>query len=347
LERTLDDLDTQAALAPTGIETTQAMDTTITEAWKGISEGLSEPAENIARDEAGRFTKKAMEAAAAAEAAAGAEGQTADVTAQDPNAATEQAAPEAKKAPASWKKEAQETFGALPPHVQDEVLRRESDFHKGIEGYKTEAQRAKVFDQAIAPYMQTIQKLGVAPQQAVAALMKADHTLRYAPPAVKQAEFMKLAKVYSIDLGQQIDPNVAELQRELYSLRESQRHWQEQNDAARNESLNSDIERFASEPGHEHFAAVRDHMAALLQGGQAKDLPDAYAQAVWANPQTREALLAKQRDTERAEATRKANEAKKAAAPNVPQRGTVAATGPRLSWEEQIKADAVRLGLAH
>ena len=44
-----------------------------------------------------------------------------------------------------------------------------------------------------------------------------------------------------------------------------------------------------------HFEAVREDMAALLQAGRAKDLKDAYDMAVYANPQTRQALLEQQR----------------------------------------------------
>ncbi|NBW77325.1 MAG: hypothetical protein EBR34_16255, partial [Sphingomonadaceae bacterium] len=40
--------------------------------------------------------------------------------------------------------------------------------------------------------------------------------------------------------------------------------------------------------------AVRVHMGALMQQGLAKDMEDAYQQAIWANPQVREKVLAEQ-----------------------------------------------------
>lgn len=342
----MSDLDTQATLETpsTGIESPVSMDSTIGDAWKEISKGLQEPAQTVARDATGKFAKTGpVEDAVVKEPVQAA--VTPPVEAPEVPETVETPVVEAKKAPSSWKKEAAEAFAVLPAHVQDEVLRREGDFHKGIEGFKQAADTGRRFESAIAPYLQTIQKLGVSPEMAVSTLMKADHTLRYAPPAVKVAEFQKLAQIYGIDLGQQIDPNVAELQNQIYQLQEQQRQNQEQQQSSVQQSLNSDISRFAAEPGHEHFEAVRDHMAALLQGGQAKDLSEAYDQAVYANPQTRNQVLAKQLEAQRAESLRKANEAKRAASVNVPQRGSTPVAAPVLGWEQQIRADAERLGL--
>lgn len=327
-----------------GIESTNTMDNTISDAWKDISKGLEAPQETIARDVTGKFARKDGEVAEVAATPAAPAEAVADVTAEP----EVPAAPvvESKKAPSSWKREAADAFSELPPHVQDEVLRREGDIHKGIEGYRAQAERAKAFDQAFAPYMQTIQKMGVTPEVAASALFKADNTLRYAPPAVKLQEIQNLAKYYGIDLQAQIDPNTAELQSRLYQLEQEREQFKQEQQAQTSASLNSDITRFASEPGHEHFDAVRDHMASLLQGGQAKDLQEAYDQAVYANPQTRATVLAQQLEKTRAEAQRKANDAKKAASVNVATRGTVAAGAPaRTPWNDaDIKADAVRLG---
>jgi nitric oxide reductase activation protein len=56
-------------------------------------------------------------------------------------------------------------------------------------------------------------------------------------------------------------------------------------------------------------------MAALIGQGAAKDLQDAYEQAVWARPDTRATLLAQQRAEEeqkrRAEAKQKAEDARR------------------------------------
>ena len=111
--------------------------------------------------------------------------------------------------------------------------------------------------------------------------------------------------------------------------------------------LNSEIARFAQ--GKDHFDAVREDMAALLQAGRAQTLDDAYQMAIWANPATRAALIAKQQQEQdaarKANADLKAKDARKASAVNIPRRGSLAATAPKGTMEDTIRAEATRLGL--
>jgi hypothetical protein len=232
------------------------------------------------RDEAGRFAPKAADQAAPVDAA--------PVAGETPQQATRQA-------PSSWKKEAAAEFAKLPPHVQDEVLRREGDFHKGIEGFKSHADAGRAYQKAIEPYQETLKSLGVDGVTAVTELMKADHILRNAPDSVKVQKLLELAHVYRIDLQKQFSPDVARYEHELFQTREQLKNLQSQTQESANASLNSEIDRFKSAPGHELFEEVRVHMASLLSGGVAQDLEDAYQQAVFANPQTRTSLLEQQR----------------------------------------------------
>jgi hypothetical protein len=90
------------------------------------------------------------------------------------------------------------------------------------------------------------------------------------------------------------------------------------------ETLNSEIQSFAKDAVH--FEAVREDMAALLQAGRAKDLKDAYDMAVYANPQTRQALLEQQRQEALKQAQKEAIAARaKSAAVSV--RGSSPASG--------------------
>lgn len=240
------------------------------------AEVKTEPATR-ARDEAGRFAAKAP-----AEPA------------PEPIAPVPEAAP-TRQAPSSWKKEAAAEFAKLPQHVQDEVLRREGDFHKGIEGFKSHADAGRAYQKALEPYQETLKSLGVDGVTAVSELMKADHVLRNAPESVKFQKLMELARVYRIDLQKQFSPDVARYEQELFTTREQLKQLQSQTQESTNASLNSEIERFKSAPGHELFEEVRVHMASLLSGGVATDLEDAYQQAVFANPQTRTSLLEQQK----------------------------------------------------
>lgn len=242
--------------------------------------------EDRTRDETGRFAAKA-------------ETQPETAAAETP---TEPVAPvvDELKMPSSWKKEYAEKWSALPPEMKGEVLRRESDMHKGIEGYKQDAQFGQSMKSAITPYMATLNSLGVSPDKAISELMAADHKLRYGSPHEKHAYFAQLAQTYGIDLGQmpeqaQIDPYLQQLQNEIQGLKQTQNQMFASKQQQEDQELNSRIDSFKSEPGHEHFNEVAAEMAALIQAGVVSTLQDAYDRAIYANPNTRSQLEAKQR----------------------------------------------------
>lgn len=252
--------------------------------------------------------------------------------------------------PNTWKKDVAAKWNTLPPEVRAEVARREADFHKGIEQYRGAAQFAQAMDKAIQPYAATLQSLNVTPEVAVKELLSADHRLRYSQPQEKLAYFAELAKAYGIDLGQvqhyepqQIDPNVSALQNQVQQLQgwiQQQSMMGQQQEEAK---LHSEISSFASDPKHSHFESVRGHMAALLQAGQAKDLADAYEQAVYANPVTRAAILAEQQEAARKELTQKAQAAKTAASVNTRSRPSMPVSTPIGSMDDTIRATLRRL----
>lgn len=278
--------------------------------------------------------------------------------AKAPAAPTVPAAPEAAEVPAeplvappnTWKKEAHEAWAKADPVLRAEAVRREADFHRGIEQYKQAAQFAQSIEKAITPYAATLNSLGVTPEKAVSELMAADHRLRYGSPQEKNAYFAQLAKSYGIDLAsvsapeqQYIDPNVSALQQQVQQLKgwiENQSIMGQQQEQA---SLNSEIASFAADPTHSHFESVRGHMSALLQAGQATSLKDAYEQAVWANPTTRTALIQQQETAKRAEATKTAQTAKQAASINVRARSSMPVSQPIGSMDETIRATLRRL----
>ena len=254
----------------------------------------------------------------------------------------------AKPAPNTWRKEVAEKWGTLPPEVQSEVERREADFHKGIETYKQKAQFADTLQAAIAPHMNTLQSLNVAPDVAVRELLQADAKLRYSPPEQKQAYFAELARAYGVDLGQvanipQPDPQTSAMAQRVQQLEgwiQQQSLMGQQQEQAK---LNSEIASFSSDPNHSHFESVRGHMAALLQAGQAQDLQDAYEQAVWANPQTRASLIAQQQAEAKAKATQTAQAAKQAASVNTRARPSMPVSQPIGTMDDTIRSTLRRL----
>ncbi len=248
------------------------------------------------------------------------------------------------------RKEEAAEWAKASPVLQQALLRRSEEMHRGLEQYRGAAQFAQKIAQAFQPYEHTIQQLGVSHEVAVGKLLEADNTLRYGSPEQKAHALASLAYQYGIDIGQvqatpAPDPQVYALQNELNQLKGFINDFQRTQQEREQGTLNSEIGKFAE--GREHFEQVREDMAALLQAGRAKDLSDAYEQAIWANPQTRAFMLAKQQAEAAAkvEAERKAQEAKKANAVNVPRRGSVPASAPTGTMDDTIRATAQKLGL--
>lgn len=327
-EETLD-----AEVLDTGIEVEeveeQSMDDTIREALAKMSpETPEEPVGERARDEQGRFAKPEVKA--------------------EPVAEIEPVAPP----PNTWKKEAAAEWGKLPPLIQQEVARREADFHKGIEQYREAAQFAQSIGQAIQPHMETMQKLGVSPQQAITELLNADAKLRYSPPDMKVQYLAQLAQAYGIDMGKvqdykpaPVDATVQALQGQVQQLQQYLQQQQMMGQQQQDEALYSDIARFAADPSHGHFEQVREHMAALLNAGLAQSLEDAYAQAVYANPTTRAQVAQQQAQRGREEAAKAAKAAREAASVNVRSRSSVVPMEPAAgqTMDDTIKNTLARL----
>lgn len=324
-------------------------DESIASAWADISKRESDPAEEPAveqavRDDSGRFKANTIKT-----------DEPVEVTDQPIEQVTEQPLEQAdSRAPSSWRKEAQAEFAKLSPLVKDEILRREDSIHKGIEQYKGAAQRGQAFDEAAQPYTSLLQQLGVQPQEAFKALLNAESQLRNGSPAQKAQMTLKLISDYGIDRDAvlqalqggeqpQVDPAYQQLHQKVQSL-ESQQAERERTDRAReSEALNSEIARFSQ--GKEHFEAVRDDMAALIQVGKAKTLDEAYQKAIRLNDDVWKAEQAKQRAADQTELAKRAKEAKRSASVNVASRGVIQPKAAIGSWDDSISAEAKRLGL--
>lgn len=307
----------------------------------GVAAGAVEDPEAAAariRDAAGKFAAKPVDGAAPASPAAPA--------AADPAAAPADAI---SAPPNTWKKEVAAKWAALPPEVRAEVERREQDMHRGIEQYKTQAAFAQTMERAMAPYQQTLQQLGVSPDRAIGELMAADHKLRHGSPQEKTAYFAQLAHNYGIDIAgaaqhlARVDPSVYALQNQNQQLQSQLQNYHQTAQQQAEASLNSDIAAFAADPSHSHFETVKPQMAALLQAGQAKDLADAYEQAIYANPTTRAAVLQQQAAAQREEAAKKAQAAKAAASVNVPRRPAMPVAQPIGSMDDTIRETLRRM----
>jgi hypothetical protein len=194
-----------------------------------------------------------------------------------------------KRPPSSWKRDYHEVWQTADPRLQEYAYKREEEMRAGIEPLRSKAQFADQMNEAIQPYMNTIQGLGIDAPRAVKALMEADHVLRNSPPDQKRAYLASLAKSYGINLGEvdpyqqvgPVDPNYYALQNELNNVRGEITSFKQQQEQAENQSLLGEINDFAGKA--EYFEEVRPTMIQLLQGGVAGTLEEAYEKAIRLN----------------------------------------------------------------
>lgn len=348
LDISTDEVVTQEAVEPTMDETIQK---TLDEINSRGEESTQETAEEkAARDEKGRFAKKEDEAKEAPPV--------------EPAEATEPPA-EVKPDPITLspefqrlglRKEEAAAFASASEEVKAAFMRRSEEMHRGIEQFREKAQFGEQIERAIAPYSDTMRAIGIAPDAAVQTLFAADYALRTGSPEQKAAMLTKIARDYQVDLNlaqnfhqNPVDAQVHTLQSQLQQMQS----WIQQQSQAREgqerDSLNSDIQRFASDPKNEHFEEVRGDMAGLLQAGLAPTLEKAYEMAIYANPIVRAKVLAKQQaDAEaqrRAEAVQKATAAKAAAAVNVSRKGALPSAKAIGTMDDTIRETAEKLGL--
>lgn len=293
-------------------------------------------------------------------------------TPEDAEETAGEAEPETPAEPAyrpKWKKAALAELDKLPPEVQQAFIaedkRREENFHKGIEQYRTGHSAAKEWDDVITPYRATIDQFQVKPQEAVKQLLATDHVLRYGQPQQKIGTILQVLQSYGInpvDLAtivqgntqqQPQDPQYQALNQRLAQFEQAQIAQQRQAEQVRQNaereqqtSIQSQIEAFASDPDHEHFELLKPMMGGLLQTGQAKDLTDAYEMAFKAHPQTANLWIAQQQ--KQWADSRKAAAQKAKTVTNVRSNGRASTAKPTAgaTMEDTIRQTAERLGLA-
>lgn len=282
------------------------------------------------RDENGRFKK----AESSLEQAADTNDQTEPVKNSAP----------ARNPWASWKREAQSVLSQLPAETQRIIQEREEQFHKGIEQYKSDAIQGRTLGKALAPHMEYLNQVGVAPEQAISTLINAEKLLRTSDPQTKTQMFMKLAHDYGIDVNSltniPFDPYKYQLEQQLQAQQAQLAQIMQSRQIAEEAQLGQTIEQFAQQ--HEYFDEVRETMADLLDKGLASDLNDAYSKAVRLND---DVFSRTTQNSGFANPVQRANNAAKAAkAAAVQVKGSP--TGGMKATEAKSTEEAVRNAMA-
>ena len=201
--------------------------------------------------------------------------------------------------PSTWKKEYVNIWDKMEKGEQidkedfvkfaEYANQRESEYKKGVSTYKAEADRAKGYENAIAPYAQDLQRRGIQPTQYIENLVRAEQILSNASYDQKVQVFQKLASDYGIQLngnGQvtQLDPYTQQLMNQLNMVNQEVSSIKGRFAQEENQRLMNEIQKYQSDTvNYPHFDVVREEMAQLLELGKAQDLETAYKKAVRMN----------------------------------------------------------------
>jgi hypothetical protein len=301
------------------------------------------PSGDRARGPDGKFLPKPAEAATAATAP--------PITDRaEPTAAT--AAPSTAQAvtpPVSWSAEAKAAWNALPPAVQQAALKREQEVSSGFAQKTAELKEYEPLKSILGPRQHLLAaEYGSVANGLQTLFSLSEFAAKDAPGFVKwfaQQRGIDLSSLAGTPAGQpqvSADPTIAALQQQIGSLTTEIQTAKQQREQAEQVELGRQIDAFKADPKHVHFEAVRAHMAALMQSGAAKDMQDAYDQAVYANPETRRLVMEEQRAAD--EAKRAADNAKSAAEAIRIRETNQATTGVRgaspskaRSWDETME----------
>ena len=219
-----------------------------------------------------------------------------EVTNEEAQEAAEDVKPVSR--PSTWKKEYVQIWDKMEKGEQiskedftkfaEYANQRESEYKKGVSTYKAEADRAKSYENAIAPYSQDLQRRNIEPTQYIENLVRAEQILSNAPYQQKVQVFQKLAADYGIQLngGQvtQLDSYTQQLMNQLNQVNQEVSSIKGRFAQEENQRLMGEIERVRSNVEQfPHFDVVREEMAQLLELGKAQDLETAYKKAVRMN----------------------------------------------------------------
>lgn len=203
---------------------------------------------------------------------------------------------QATGAPSTWSKEALADWATIPPRAQQEILKREQDMFRGLEGYKAAAEVGQKYDSVVEPYRGMLAAEQVDPVQLFQSFAANHYLLSKGTPEQKLQIATNLISSYGIDVGalvenlgtiQPIDPQVQTLQQEIRTLQNQLNGITTGQQQAAHQQMEAHVEAFASDPAHPYFNELIDDIAKFMEAG-ASSLQQAYDQAVYANPVTRQ-----------------------------------------------------------
>ena len=214
--------------------------------------------------------------------------------------AQQAAAPELK-APASWKPQAREKWGAIDPDLKAEIHRRENEHQHTLQQAAGARQFVDAFERVVRPYEMFIRAENSTPLDAVDNLMRMAATMRTGSPQQKVDVVASIISQWGIDLpmldrvvsasiqGRPVQGMPAQQQAQQFrdprvdQLLAMQAQQAQYAQAAQVQEVANTVTNFAADPKHEFFEDVRVVMGDLIEmaarRGQIMNVDDAYARA--------------------------------------------------------------------
>ena len=266
------------------------------------------------------------------------------VPAAAPPAGTEPK-PETMEAPARWTVEEKAAFAKWPPEARKEIAahygRMEADYTRKTQEAAAMRREAEPLLNLFAPHREELALHGLTPETVIRRWAAAEQRLQRDP----QSAIRWLAETYGVDLdalaaeAPQTDPTLAPLETRLGQVEAAIRaNGRNAAEAGHRQGMAA-IDAFAQQKDaqgnllHPHLDKVALVMLGLAHqeraAGRAPDLAVLYDTAVWANPETRESMLAAQRDSAKAAAAAEADAKAKAAALEARKAGASVTGAPR------------------
>lgn len=225
-------------------------------------------------------------------------------------------------APQSWSGLQRDNWNKIPAETRKYILQREEEAHKALTKHDEDRNFGKSLKDIANPYIPVIQSEGGTVEGAFKDLLNTAYVLRTGQPQQKAEIIRSTMQQFGID-PQMVMSNQQQPMNPMQVQQMVQQQWQtheqklqQQQEEQQLAELNKEIQAFSSNPENVYFNDVRETMIPLLESGQAQTLDEAYQLAIWANPNTRAALLEKQ-EKEQTQEKRKKVEAKKTAASSV------------------------------
>lgn len=171
-----------------------------------------------------------------------------------------EAVEQALDAPASWSATAKAHWPKLDVSLQNEILKRESDWQRADGERATKLKGYEDFDRVLEPVRQELALSGTPPAQFVSQLVAAHQFLKNQP----EQAFQWLAQTYGFNPEQlsqpDIDPALAPIMQEVNGLKSMFQNFATTQQNAQTSQLSAEIDRFMADPANKYAKRLEDQI---------------------------------------------------------------------------------------